>query len=467
MKKRILSIFLAAAMAAGVMPVCVSAAEPVRVLALGDSITAGYGLAEGECFTALLGDDYTVSNQAVSGSTAADVAEQLRKGVIAKEIAEADVIAITVGGNDMLALFYARVAELYHAKNDPDIQAADVAARLSELDRSNLMQNQSLLRAMDQLLRKGSANYLMDSQEFAKAEKALQQKLIGITATLKQINPDVKIVVADQYNPYVEFAGDPLLHSFYAGVEECVTRMNAAIRAGAVAGEYNVANVKAAFQQAHSGKNDLYNANPDRKNISLDFHPSAAGHIVLAEVFKEAIVDSAQDSAAFGDCYGGAVAWAVKKGVVPAASAETFRSEVPCTRGQAVTFLWRAAGSPAPKCAEMNFTDVSADSYCYDTVLWAVENGIVKGTSDTVFGSDSTCTRGQIMTFLWRSQKMPVVSGVNDFKDVAADAYYSNAVLWAAKNGITSGTSADMFSPDANCTCGQIIAFLWRLSGDK
>ncbi len=137
-------------------------------------------------------------------------------------------------------------------------------------------------------------------------------------------------------------------------------------------------------------------------------------------------------------------------------------SEKKLTRAQAVAFLWRAAGSPTPESSGMPFTDVAADAYYHDAVLWAVENGITKGTSDTAFSPDTTCTRAQIVAFLWRSQGSPAAGSVNPFTDVAADAYYADAVLWAVAKGITKGMSADSFGPDASCTRAQIVSFLYR-----
>ena len=163
--------------------------------------------------------------------------------------------------------------------------------------------------------------------------------------------------------------------------------------------------------------------------------------------------------------YADAVSWAVLKGVTKGTSETTFSPNATCTRAQAVTFLWRAAGSPAPKSGTMPFTDVAADAYYHDAVLWAVEQGITKGTSDTTFSPNATCTRAQIVTFLWRSENMPAAGTANSFTDVAANAYYADAVNWAVENGITSGTSDTTFSPDAYCTRAQIVTFLWRRFG--
>ena len=157
-----------------------------------------------------------------------------------------------------------------------------------------------------------------------------------------------------------------------------------------------------------------------------------------------------------------AVMWAVESGVTTGVSANRFDPNGVCTRAQAVTFLWRTAGSPEPETRTMPFADAPAGSYYYDAVLWAVENGITKGTSNTTFNPNDTCTRAQIVSFLWRSEKTPVASSRNLFTDVKPGAYYLDAVLWAVESGITKGTTAMKFSPDADCTRAQIVTFLWR-----
>ena len=157
-----------------------------------------------------------------------------------------------------------------------------------------------------------------------------------------------------------------------------------------------------------------------------------------------------------------AVMWAVENGVTTGVSASRFDPNGVCTRAQAVTFLWRAAGSPAPRSRTVPFTDVPVGSYYYDAVLWAVENGITKGTSNTRFSPNDTCTRAQIVAFLWRSEKSPAAGSRNPFADVKSTAYYADAVLWAVENDITKGTTNTTFSPNADCTRAQIVTFLWR-----
>ena len=161
------------------------------------------------------------------------------------------------------------------------------------------------------------------------------------------------------------------------------------------------------------------------------------------------------------DYFYDAVLWAVENGVTNGTSAATFSPDLACTRAQMVTFLWRAAGSPAPTSTTSPFTDVSADAYYYDAVLWAAEKGITTGTTATTFSPDAVLTRSQTVTILWRANGSPAVSG-NSFGDVAAEAYYADAVAWAVKEGVTSGTGGNSFSPDAPCTRAQIVTFLYR-----
>ena len=165
---------------------------------------------------------------------------------------------------------------------------------------------------------------------------------------------------------------------------------------------------------------------------------------------------------ATGSYYEDAVDWAVENGITKGTDDTHFSPDGICTRAQAVTFLWRAAGSPEPETRAMPFTDVPVGSYYYDAVLWAVENGITMGTSDTTFSPDATCSRAQIVTFLWRYEKSPAAGTANPFADVKSTAYYAGAVLWAVKEDITKGTTNTTFSPNADCTRAQIVTFLWR-----
>ena len=163
-----------------------------------------------------------------------------------------------------------------------------------------------------------------------------------------------------------------------------------------------------------------------------------------------------------GAYYEDAVVWAVGKGITSGTNATTFDPNGTCTRAQAVTFLWRAAGSPTPKTKLMPFPDVPVGSYYWNAVLWAIEQGITEGTSYLTFSPNDSCTRAQIVTFLWRAKGNPSVSGNAPFTDVAPDAYYAAAVTWAEKNGITGGIGNGLFGSNNTCTRAQIVTFLYR-----
>ena len=181
-----------------------------------------------------------------------------------------------------------------------------------------------------------------------------------------------------------------------------------------------------------------------------------------------AVMVSAEGSNPFtdvkeSDYYYEPVLWAVENKVTTGTSETTFSPNDPCTRAQVVTFLWRSAGNPEPSSTDNPFKDVAESTYYYKAVLWAVEEGITNGTSETTFSPDDPCTRAQVVTFLWRADgaTAPEKSD-NPFKDVAAGEYYYNAVLWAVEKKITTGTSDTTFSPDETCIRAQIVTFLYR-----
>lgn len=166
-----------------------------------------------------------------------------------------------------------------------------------------------------------------------------------------------------------------------------------------------------------------------------------------------------------GDFFYDAVLWAVQNGITNGTAEATFSPNMSCTRAQMVTFLWKAAGSPAPANSSNPFTDVKNDSYYAKAVLWATEQGITGGTGADSFSPDMTCTRAQAVTFLYRTAKSPAVSGSLSFSDVDSGAYYADAVNWATQQEITSGTGDGSFHPDGDCTRSQIVTFLYRYMG--
>ena len=206
-----------------------------------------------------------------------------------------------------------------------------------------------------------------------------------------------------------------------------------------------------------------------------------SGSLEMEKLSKEEIIDLLADAPtdmsdepedmndAFDDVHNkdyfyDAVTWAVNHDpqITKGTSNTTFSPSDTCTRGQAVTFLWRACGCEKVTDVENPFTDVKSTDYYYDAVLWAYKNNITTGTTTTTFGPNETCNRGQIVTFLWRSLNQPASNASISFNDVADDAYYYTPVRWAVENGVTKGTSDTKFSPGDSCTRGQIVTFLYR-----
>ena len=186
-----------------------------------------------------------------------------------------------------------------------------------------------------------------------------------------------------------------------------------------------------------------------------------ASKVEINATFVKEIETSPFSDVSTSAYYYEAVKWAQEKGITGGIGNGLFGPNQPCTRAQIVTFLWRAAGSSEPK-SMSSFSDVSADSYYAKAVAWAVENGITTGTGDGKFSPDATCTREQAVAFLYRASGSPAVSGGSAFSDVAANAYYADAVAWAEKNGVTGGIGGGLFGSGNTCTRAQIVTFLYR-----
>ena len=194
------------------------------------------------------------------------------------------------------------------------------------------------------------------------------------------------------------------------------------------------------------------------KNLRIIFPDTVTVHCAAERAAAPSFSDVANNA-----YYADPVVWAVSNGVTQGAGGGKFSPGAGCKRSQVVTFLWRAAGSPAPKMSKNPFSDVKSSDYFFSAVLWAVENGVTAGTSKTAFSPDATCTRAQIVTFLWRAAGSPAPkSGRIPFSDVKGSDYFARAVLWAAENGVTAGTSKTAFSPESVCTRAQIVTFLYR-----
>ena len=190
-----------------------------------------------------------------------------------------------------------------------------------------------------------------------------------------------------------------------------------------------------------------------------------AGKVEISAAFAEEIETSPFEDVAADAYYYEAVKWAAEQGIAEGTGKGLFGPEGTCTRGQIVTFLWRAAGSPVVNYA-MDLADVDEDAYYAEAVRWALSEGVTSGTTDTTFAPDATCTRAQAMTFLFKAMKA-AAEGMADFKDVADSDWFASAVAWAVENGVTAGVGGGLFGPDNDCTRGQIVTFLWKLYAGK
>ena len=511
--KRVLSFLLCLCLIMGMIPAALASEAP-RYLALGDSITAGTRLNDGEpAFPQIIAQQngYDLNNQGVNGMTATKLYESLMTGGLDEAVMSADLITITCGGNDLLAVLYAEIARVYNARYWPDISASDVVPILS--NSSNIRFLPLLLTALEVL----GGSEATGAQPFAQRAVFLQEidrfiaKLNLVTGYIREKNPDVTIIMPTQYNPYKNFSGTYAVVA--SAMDEAARKLNAAIVANAETGGYLTVDVFTVFQE---NSQTLCNAVMDP--LDLDFHPNAAGHAVMAQVFQELIdtlapeepvpeetipeetapeesipdetapeetvpeetvpeetvpeetvpeeeetvinpfVDVEQD-----DYFYDSVLWAVAKEITTGTSADRFSPDADCTRAQVVTFLWRAAGKPAPQSTENPFTDVDPTDYYYEAVLWAAENGITTGVKADQFGPKDPCTRAQVVTFLWRAAGKPeVLSDSAAFADVEPDDYFAPAVLWAVENQITLGTGNGLYEPKTTCSRAQTVTFLYR-----
>ena len=210
----------------------------------------------------------------------------------------------------------------------------------------------------------------------------------------------------------------------------------------------------------------------------ITYHQNVGGHYVKEINFYYKNVDEGywgiirpdfrkDDSLPFQDVKDGAyyqepVRWAVENEIADGLSDTVFAPDGSCSRGMVLTFLWKAAGSPEPEKTEHHFEDVAPGKYYEKPILWALEKGITDGTNSTRFSPDKPCTRAQMMTFLWRSKNMPSVSGDHSFDDVPSGSYYADAVRWAVNTEITDGLYPSRFAPEQVCTRGQAVTFLYR-----
>ena len=430
----------------------------VKYLALGDNITAGTALNEGESsFPEILAENngWVLTNMAVNGMTSESLLAQVSAGDLDQAIQSSKIITITVGGNDMMDLLYKLVVDSYNASNDPDITADDVIPIMNNSEDPRWM---NLAFATLGVLNGDEDNGIPafpEREEFKASIAAFSANMQSTMAYIRKLNPDATVIVPTQYNPYQKFTG--LFEVIASSVNKGAEKLNAAITSGANQNGYVAVDIFTTFKNSDE---NLCNATADPLN--MDFHPNARGHEVIAARIQ-GIIDNPFVDVPAGQFYFEPVLWAVENGITNGASATTFNPDGQCQRAQVVTFLWRAAGEPAPTSAVNPFVDVKESDFYYEAVLWAVENDITNGLDPTHFGPLAICNRAQVVTFLYRANGNPAVATTEcPFTDVEAGKWYEAPILWAVENGITNGMGDGTFGVDGICNRAHVVTFLYR-----
>jgi len=391
MKNKIFSYILILSILISIIPISVIASyESELYLVLGDSISTGYGLSDSnDCFANIIKENngFSVVNRAVNGSKTIDLLNLIKTSTLDNDIKKAKLITITTGGNDLIAMLYEKIAEEYNSAFTDKISAENVISILSD---SKDERNTAVLICGMKVLNAEPA--FSESEEFSLAISSYTETLCQTIEYIKDINPEAKIIVCTQYNPYETFSG------FYTvlrdGLEGGINKLNNAIKENASSGYY-VADVYSAFKA-----NGAKLCNADETASNFDFHPNTDGHKIIA------------------DCIGDTI--------------------------------------------EFPFTDVNKDSWYYDAVRYAFENKIFSGVSETSFAPELPMTRAMITTVLYRIEGEPEVNGSCAFRDVKKDAYYEKAVIWASENGIVKGYSENAFGTEDYVTREQLATIILR-----
>lgn len=447
--------------------------EKPSYVALGDSISTGYGLAdpETEGFAYLVAKEkgYELTNLAVNGNTITGIVAQLQTDEVVTAVKNADLITITVGGNDLMALLYQAIANQYNAIQTDDakkIEITDVSAILNDASDARRL---TLMQCALDLLNPTSENYLPKAASFENAVTAFSSALKQITASIAAQNPDAVIVVTTQYNPYAEFNGVKYsnlidLTPIYAGIEAGVTALNTAIQANAADGGYIVADVKTAFDKADSDT-DLYVADP--ATLNLDVHPNAAGHAVIAKVIEERI--SEPTTSRFTDVtddawYADAVNTAAENSWMVGISETEFAPNATLTRAELAQILYNKAGKPEVSSLS-TFSDVPATAWYAKAVAWAQQNNVVSGVGGNQFAPNQTITRESIAVMLYNDAEKPTVTGTLDYKDAASVSEWAkDAMLWATQNKVINGAVQSdgtlLLNPTSGATRAETAAML-------
>lgn len=467
MKKRIVSLLLCLCLAVGLLPAGALAA-PVSYVALGDSITTGYGLGEGEkAFPQLLAEanGLDLTDLAEDGLTGAELSAALQTDKeLQQAVAGADIITVTIGGNDLMNALYQGLAEAYN-------QFASTALTPQQVQQM-LATGQMTPSQMATLLT--SVEWVLASQEFSAAVADMGKALAGIAGTLRQLNPEGKLAVACQYNPYGHLENtltQPMVDAFEVALMVVNAQMKEAF---ALLGESGYVDVYTPFAQAEENPcNARFNSMTD---FNLDFHPNAYGHQLIAQAMAGALClkapgEEEEEEPGFPDVpeeewYAEAVAYVSEKGMMNGMPDGRFAPGDFLTRAEVAQILYNLEGKPAVAGAA-TFTDLP-DQWYQDPIAWAQETGVVDGYEGNVFRPNRDVTREEFAQMMYnyaayKKYDLTAVGDLSQFPDGDKVGEWAlPAMAWANGNGLINGHDDGTLAPGGDTTRAEAAGILMR-----
>lgn len=468
MKRKLLAMLVCVALVGTLFPFAAMAEETQgRYVAIGDSISSGYGLEapETEAFPSLIAQDngYTLTNLAQAGETTVSLLAKLENAEMAEALSTADVITLTIGGNDMLAALFDYLAETTGGQ----MTAQEILMLfMGQGENADLTTLAPFVQAM---------TAFPQSEQAKEALTCFGENFASLLAKIKGLNPDATLVVATQYNPYSHLDGTALggavtgiISAFDAGV----TALNLQIQTLAAAAGYDVADVCSTFRAENTAANPLCNAtlSPD---VNMDIHPNVAGHAVIAAVMESALAGEPPVEAALpftdvadGDWFYDAVAYVYDQGIMTGTSDTEFSPNLTTTRGMIVSILNRLEGGPTAEAA--GFTDVADGDWYADAVNWAASEGIVAGYEDQTFRPNDPITREQLAAMLmnyaaWKGEDVSARADLSSYNDAASvSSWAAETVQRAVAEGLISGMPGNLLEPQGSATRAQVAAILER-----
>ena len=468
MKRKLLAMLVCVALVGTLFPFAAMAEETqVRYVAIGDSISSGYGLEapETEAFPSLIAQDngYTLTNLAEAGETSVSLLAKLENAEMAEALSTADVITLTIGGNDMLAALFDYLAETTGGQ----MTAQEILMLfMGQGENADLTTLAPLLQSMTSF---------PQSAQATEALASFGENFASLLAKIKSLNPDATLVVATQYNPYSHLDGTALggaVTGIVSAFDAGVTALNLQIQTLAAATGCDVADVCSTFKAENTAANPLCNATLS-PGVNMDIHPNAAGHAVIAAVMESALNSEPPAEAALpftdvadGDWFYDAVAYVYGQGIMTGTSDREFSPNLTTTRGMIVSILNRLEGGPTAEAA--GFTDVADGDWYADAVKWAASEGIVAGYEDQTFRPNDPITREQLAAMLmnyaaWKGEDVSARADLSSYNDAASvSSWAAETVQWAVAEGLISGMPGNLLEPQGSATRAQVAAILER-----